>query len=75
MLSVFPKEVINAGSNVLGTTDLSGKKCTYVVQEGDNLWNIAVKKLGDGRKYLDIMKENELNSNLLNVGQKLKVQC
>jgi nucleoid-associated protein YgaU len=31
----------------------------YVVQEGDNLWRIAVEQLGDGSRYKEISKLNE----------------
>ena len=30
----------------------------YTVREGDSLWKIAAAKLGDGRRYLDILRLN-----------------
>lgn len=48
----------------------SNKKDTYIVQRGDTLWNIS-KRLGI---TIDEIKElNNLNSNLLYVGQELKL--
>jgi len=34
----------------------------YIVREGDNLWRIAEKQLGDGSRYEEICK---LNANIL----------
>ena len=34
----------------------------YVVQEGDSLWHIAEKVLGDGNRYREILK---LNSDII----------
>ncbi len=49
--------------------------CKYTVQTGDNLWNIAEKKLGSGTKFASIIKDNGLNSSLLLKGQILRVGC
>lgn len=46
---------------------------TYTVQKGDNLWNIAAKLLGDGSRYKEIMKLNNLNNDKIYPNQKLKV--
>ena len=51
-------------------TDESG---IYVVQPGDNLWDIAERLLGSGTKYGDIMAENELQSILIYPGQTLRI--
>lgn len=54
----------------------SNRSNTYIVSEGDNLWEIAAKKLGDGNRYLEIV---QLNANILSdeddipVGMKLKL--
>lgn len=45
----------------------------YVVKAGDCLWKIAKKIYGDGRKYKEIMTRNKLKSDLILVGQRLKV--
>lgn len=44
----------------------------YTVVAGDTLWDIAVKLYKDGAKYRDIVRLNNLTTNMLKVGQKLK---
>lgn len=47
---------------------------TYTVQHGDNLWNIAVKTYGDGFRWLDIAKANNLtNPRIIHAGNNLKL--
>lgn len=48
-------------------------QCTYTVKKGDSLWAISTKYLGRGSRYKEIMKLNELKSDVLSVGQKLKI--
>ncbi len=46
----------------------------YVVREGDNLWRIAAKQLGDGERFREIIKMNALeDEDYLTVGQLLKI--
>lgn len=45
----------------------------YVVKKGDNLWSIAQKQLGDGGRYPEIKALNNLTSDVLKVGQILKM--
>lgn len=45
---------------------------TYVVQEGDDLWQIAEKFYGSGFNAYDISMANKINANfIIKVGQKL----
>ena len=49
---------------------------TYLVKNGDTLWNIAKKHYGDGSKFKDITKANPKkvqNANLIYVGQVLNI--
>jgi LysM repeat protein len=46
---------------------------TYTVQKGDSLWKIARKQLGNGNKYKVIQSVNNINGDLIRVGQKLKI--
>jgi LysM repeat protein len=46
---------------------------TYTVKKGDSLWKIASKLLGNGNKYKRIQSANNLNGDLIRVGQKLKI--
>ena len=45
----------------------------YTVVHGDSLWEIARKHLGDGRRYTEIVKLNNLKTNVIYTGQKLKL--
>jgi len=46
----------------------------YVVQAGDNLWNIAQIKYNDGYKWVDIAQANNLsNPGLIEEGQRLVI--
>ena len=54
-----------------GNGESKGK---YVVTKGDSLWKIAQAAYGDGYKWSEIAKENNLsNPGLLAVGQELKM--
>jgi len=47
---------------------------TYIVKPGDSLWAIAQKELGDGNRYGEIAKLNNIsNPSLIHPGQKLKL--
>ena len=47
---------------------------TDEVVKGDNLWKIAVDKYGDGGKWIEIAKKNNLvNPRIIEIGQKLLV--
>lgn len=48
---------------------------TYTVKQGDTLWAIAKKLLGDGAKCWNLAKLNGIsNPNIIRVGQVLKIQ-
>jgi LysM repeat protein len=46
---------------------------TYTVRKGDTLWSIAAHKLGNGSRYAEIKSLNKLTSDVVTVGQKLKL--
>ena len=47
---------------------------TYTVIRGDNLWNIAVRAYGDGFKWVDIAKANDLaNPSIIHRGNVLVI--
>ena len=47
---------------------------TYVVQKGDSLWKIAKKELGNGSKYREIAKKNNIqNPSLIYPGKVLQL--
>ena len=45
----------------------------YTVKRGDTLWEIAKAELGDGSRYTEIKELNNLKSNTIYVGWKLKM--
>ena len=40
---------------------------TYVLQDGEGLWDVAVKFYGDGFKWTEIAKANHMENNADNV--------
>ncbi len=50
-------------------------EATYLVVQGDTLWSIAAKQLGDGKRYKEILALNpQLTQNTpLTIGTKLKI--
>ena len=48
------------------------KERVYTVVKGDTLYSIAERMYGDGMKYMDIYKMNNLQTKVLQIGQKLK---
>lgn len=55
------------------TEDNKNGLATYEVKKGDTLWKIAEEKMGDGEKWNEIKLENKLDSNTIEVGQKLTI--
>lgn len=55
------------------TSESSNSNKTYTVKKGDTLWGIAASQLGSGPRYTEIKKLNGLTSNLIKVGQVLKL--
>lgn len=48
---------------------------TYTVKQGDTLYNIAKKELGDAKKADEIARKNNIsNPNLIKIGQVLQLQ-
>lgn len=45
----------------------------YTVVKGDSLWLIAKGYFSDGSRYKEIMELNNLKSNVITIGQKLKI--
>jgi len=45
-----------------------------MVKEGDSLWKIAVRELGDGDRYDEIKQWNDLKSDLLRPGAELRIK-
>ena len=65
----------DAGSSNAPATE-EKKEETYrihTVVKGDTLWDIAAKYLGNGARYPEIKTLNELKSNTIYSGWKLKI--
>jgi LysM repeat protein len=45
----------------------------YTVKQGDTLWSIAEKLLGDGNKYSEIQRANNLRGDAIYPGQVLTI--
>ncbi len=60
-----------AETKVLGLTETKLPQKMYMVQKGDNLWKIAKRELGDGNKYPELAKMNNIlgSAGSLRVGQ------
>jgi len=55
-------------------TQKETKMNLYVVKKGDNLWDISVNIYGNGYKWIEIAKQNNLvNADILAVGQELSL--
>ena len=73
--------VIQGPGAITGNTsgreaDLRPQPATYTVVRGDNLWNIARRFLGEGRRYREIFELNRdqiRNPNLIFPGQVLRL--
>ena len=57
----------------LQTAQAGVQYITYKVKKNDSLWSIAVKYLGDGNRYKEIMALNGLTSDVIRTNQTLKV--
>lgn len=65
--ALYPGQILRIPSEPESTT------VTYTVKPGDNLWNIAERFLGSGNRYKDIVYLNDLASEHIYPGQKLKI--
>jgi putative chitinase len=62
----------SAQSEVAQSSKINGT--SYVIMHGDDLWDISVRAYGNGYKWVDIAKANNLSSpNLIHVGNSLKI--
>ena len=70
------EKVKSIGKNLSNRPEKEEQTVPYIVQEDDNLWRIAVKKLGDGSRYKEISRLNTniiKNENDLTVGMLLRM--
>ena len=53
------REIASKNLSALKNTVKKSAKSQYIVKDGDNLWQIAVKFFGDGSRWEDILKHNK----------------
>ena len=80
---VLPKVAVKEVGAVVATTTVEPEKTevvnkiegdSYTVIKGDHLWSIAVRAYGDGYKWVEIAKANNIaHPNYIEVGQVLKL--
>ncbi len=64
----LPSTGVSSGSSA----SIEGSK--YTIEKGDSLWNIAVRAYGDGFKWVQIAKENNIkNPNIIHPGNELSI--
>lgn len=76
----YPKIIKRAGLNGYGSSNNKTESGTatpaytvHTVVKGNTLWQLANDYLGDGNRYKEIKTLNGLSSNVIYVGQKLKI--
>ncbi|OGH10370.1 MAG: hypothetical protein A2857_07095 [Candidatus Levybacteria bacterium RIFCSPHIGHO2_01_FULL_36_15] len=69
---ILTEEVKNTNKAVVVENKIEGKE--YTVKKGDSLWMIAVRAYGDGFKWVEIAKENNLiNPGVIHAGNTFKI--
>lgn len=68
---IYPS--IDFGLGELDNSTTDEQTITHTVVKGDTLWSISKKYLGNGNRYKEIMKLNNLQTNTIYVGQKLLI--
>lgn len=74
-LGVGAATTVFAATSSKRSTTSKSTPTKYTVKEGDTLWNICKQQLGDGQKYKEVAKLNNLeNPDLIKVGQVLRLK-
>lgn len=67
------KGVVSVAAKKTNTAKKAKKQRIYIVKKGDTLTSIAGKMLGDSTRYGEIVKLNNLATDILKVGRELKL--
>lgn len=71
---IMPEKAVVATVKPAEKTEVIISGDSYTVVKGDHLWNIAVRAYGDGYKWVEIAKVNEIaHPDYIEVGQVLKL--
>lgn len=66
--------IVVQGAVSSAATSITPKEKSYTVVHGDDLWNIAVKEYGNGYRWVDIAKANNLkNPDVIHAGNVLNL--
>ena len=66
--------IVVQGQVSSASTSVEPKDKSYTVAQGDDLWDIAVKQYGNGYRWVDIAKANNLeNPDLIHTGNVLNL--
>ena len=71
-----PEMLLRVKRGINNVINRKPKYSTYTVKEGDSMWQIAQKYLGDGNRYREILKLNKSlisDSSEISPGMKLKI--
>lgn len=71
---IYPGQILKIkaeNGNNNGSGNSNNISSPYIVKKGDTLWKIAQDTLGNGNRYSEIMKLNNLKDGNLTVGQPL----
>lgn len=72
MKSALPTQASETPTTIQKPQNISGE--TYTIVHGDDLWDIAVRAYGNGYKWVDVAKANNLvNPNVIHAGNILKI--
>ena len=69
--TIHPGLVLSIPGTNAKANEASKKTKTYTVKKGDTLWDIAVKHLKNGSRYVEIMSLSKITSTTIHVGQVL----
>ncbi len=71
--SIMKSKGLNGFNFTTSSNTFSTTHQNYTVQKGDSLWSIAQKQMGDGTKWPQIQKLNNLSGDIIYPGQALKI--
>jgi LysM repeat protein len=64
----YPTGAVTGGTETAAKEDSSSGYKTHTVVDGDSLWTLAKKYLGDGNRYKEFMTLNSLTSTTIHAG-------
>ncbi len=75
---IYPYNFLNLQKERLNAKTAEPEYFDYIVQNGDNLWNIAGKQYGDSKSWIILLWDNEeqikSNAGILDPGMTLKLR-